>query len=264
MYGQIYIIENIINKKTYIGQTIRENAIDRYNGTLENTKNLHLKYSINKYGLDNFTIKTLCWFETKEELNKAEICYIEKYDSTNDKFGYNKHKGGIGGKQSDEALEKISKAMKKNLKEHPELWKKRIEGLQGDNNPMHRKGGHTKESREKMSNSKKKLFKEGKLSISRSAIEKSHTLESREKRKVSASKVWHIQYDLELNEVIKFHTLHDLYDYMVEEKLETKRKTYGGFKNLSTKQEVFSENGYNGYYYKMLNKSEYVNPEVNE
>ena len=65
-----------------------------------------------------------------------------------------------------------------------------------------------------------------------------------------------------MNEINKFHTLHDLYDYLVENKIETKRKTYGSFKNKKCKDEVFSKNGYNGYYFKIINKEEYANAEV--
>ena len=262
MYGQIYKITNIINNKVYIGQTIKENPIDRYEGNLLKTHNKHLKNSIIKYGIENFTIETLCFCNSKEELNKKEIEYISLYNSCDNNFGYNKHKGGIGGRQNDYVLNQISETMKQQWKNNPEKWEQRSIMLSGENNPLVKKGGHSEESRLKMSNSKKKLFSEGKLKFSESAIINSHTKESNEKRKITRSKNWFIQYDKNMNEINKFHTLHDLYDYLVENKIETKRKTYGGFKNKKCKDEVFSKNGYNGYYFKIINKEEYANAEV--
>ena len=246
----------------YIGQTIRKNPLDRYRGSLLNTHNNHLKSSICKYGEENFSIEIICKCDSKEEMNEKEIYYINFYNSLDDKFGYNEASGGIGGCYDDKIKEKISKTLKKERQEHPEKWANQLECCKGENNPMHKKGGHTQESKEKMSKTKKELFKQGKLKMSESAIINSHTPEAKQKRKESQSKFWFIQYDKNFNEIIKFHTLHDLYDYLVEQGIETKRKTYGGFKNKHAKEEVFNEKGYNGYYFKKVNKIEYANTEV--
>lgn len=95
VYGIIYKIENLVNGRVYIGQTTNKNGFDgRYNNDLYNrTHNKHLKYSINKYGLDNFNInKVLDIAFSQKELDIKEKCWIRIYDSINN--GYNIASGG--------------------------------------------------------------------------------------------------------------------------------------------------------------------------
>lgn len=113
VYGIIYKIENLVNGKVYIGQTMQSGGFkDRYensgNSLIEryyNTQlgerkskryyNNHLIKSIEKYGFDNF--KVIEFFDiafSKSELNMKEISWISIYNSTNPKYGYNIIQGG--------------------------------------------------------------------------------------------------------------------------------------------------------------------------
>jgi hypothetical protein len=119
MYGVIYKIQNNINNKVYIGQTTNDNGFNgRYSYNLEeNTHNEHLKNSILKYGIDNFNIdKEFDIANSQEELDEKEIYWIEYYNSTNPKFGYNKKEGGNGGLLSAESKIKMSKTKQINRK----------------------------------------------------------------------------------------------------------------------------------------------------
>lgn len=113
IYGYIYTIRNKINNKLYIGQTT-DNFDRRYSRNVEKyTSNKHLKNSIKKYGLENFEIdKEFDIAYSQEELNKLECLYINIYNTTNQKYGYNKMYGGSNGKPTAEALKHMSEARK--------------------------------------------------------------------------------------------------------------------------------------------------------
>lgn len=95
----IYKITNKINNKCYIGQTIK-NAEERWRehkshafGTHINDVNKTLYKAIRKYGLENFTFEVLQDnIETYEQLDKAEIYWIDFYNSFIK--GYNETFGG--------------------------------------------------------------------------------------------------------------------------------------------------------------------------
>ena len=115
VYGYIYLLRNNINNKMYFGQTI--NSFDkRYMSNIaSNTHNDHLKKSIAKYGINNFTIiKEFDIAYSKEELDALEDMYIKLYETINSNYGYNKQFGGSNGKPSKESRAKMSKAKKGN------------------------------------------------------------------------------------------------------------------------------------------------------
>ena len=115
IYGVIYKITNLINKKVYIGQTSRENGFkDRYCSKGEGIErvynyykynlkkgkicNNHLMKSIEKYGFEAFEVNEV--FDvafSRKELDIKEKIYINYYNSTNNLFGYNIEEGGKGG-----------------------------------------------------------------------------------------------------------------------------------------------------------------------
>ena len=95
----IYKITNLINNKCYIGQTIKT-AEQRWKehqshafGSHPNDQNKTLYKAIRKYGLENFTFEVLQDnIETFEQLDKAEIYWIDYYNSF--VKGYNETFGG--------------------------------------------------------------------------------------------------------------------------------------------------------------------------
>ena len=113
IYGVIYIIKNNMNNKMYIGQTTKD-FDKRYNYNLYNsTHNEHLKHSIEKYGIENFTIiKEFDIAYSKEELDALEDMYIKIYNTIDSEYGYNKKFGGANGLPSEETKHKISEAGK--------------------------------------------------------------------------------------------------------------------------------------------------------
>lgn len=94
----IYKIENKINQKVYIGQSINiEKRWVAHKNTASNKYSLSYDYplyrAIRKYGLKNFE------FSVIEEcnilsLNEREIYWIDYYNSSNKNFGYNLTLGG--------------------------------------------------------------------------------------------------------------------------------------------------------------------------
>ena len=115
MDGVIYMYENKINKKVYIGKTIDE--VKRIKSHLYESRKTSNKFynAVRKYGWENFEYIIVDRFESssKEELNtelsNLEIFYIKKFDSI--KNGYNTTEGGEGCKglkHSDSAKEKMS------------------------------------------------------------------------------------------------------------------------------------------------------------
>lgn len=87
----IYKIENIVNNKVYIGQSI--NIYERWlahKRDLRNNKhhNYYLQNSYNKYGENNFTFEII---ETcKEEvLSEREFYWINSFKSHNKNYGFN-------------------------------------------------------------------------------------------------------------------------------------------------------------------------------
>lgn len=135
----IYKIENRINKKVYIGQTIDFNhRIYLHLHYLNNNRhaNEHLQKSWNKYGGENFEI---CLFDNMTDevcgltrdrisnlLNEREKFWIKRYKSSDANYGYNLSEGGDGatlfgernpsfGKPKSEAIKnKISETINKN------------------------------------------------------------------------------------------------------------------------------------------------------
>ena len=95
----IYKITNNINNKCYIGQTIKTPE-ERWKehkqhafGTHANDVNKSLYKAMRKYGIENFSFEVLQNnIETYEQLDKAEIYWIDLYNSF--VKGYNETFGG--------------------------------------------------------------------------------------------------------------------------------------------------------------------------
>lgn len=111
--GVIYLAENSIDGKLYIGKTVRD--IEKYVRThYFNSKRGVKKYlynAIRKYGWDNFSWWVIDTATTKKKLNDLEASYI-RYLHTFRPYGYNLTFGGDGGAdyllgKSDEEKKKI-------------------------------------------------------------------------------------------------------------------------------------------------------------
>lgn len=112
----IYKITNLANKKLYIGKAINiENRWKKHLTEFRNNKhnNKHLQASWNKYtklyGEEIFKFEIILQCH-EDILNDSEEYFISYYNTTDNRFGYNKTSGGDGisnYKHSDEAKEKI-------------------------------------------------------------------------------------------------------------------------------------------------------------
>ena len=261
-YGQIYKIENKINHKVYIGQTILDDVLkERYgNNVAKNTHNIHLKYSINKYGWDNFSIEILEYCGTKDQLNEKEKYWIKYYNSTDQKCGYNIDTGGHGGVTSEEGKKKISETSKRYWDTHPEEKERRSKLYSGKNNPLVKSGGHTQESKNKMREIRIKQIQDGIIDMSK-ATKASHNPESQRKRTISKSKFWYIQYDINMKELNRWHTLKDMHEYLVKNGIESNYKNYKSYKQSYIQNKIFVDQMYknHGFYFYKIPKEEKLN-----
>lgn len=140
---KIYEITNKINGHNYIGYTklSLEKRFNLHNNS--KTKKMPIVSAIKKYGCNNFEIKLLCDFDTKEEAISQEIILIKEK-----KPYYNIHHGGTGGPMYGPMNGMYGK-------KHTELWlKNKSKSMTGENNPMFNKT-HTDEV--KLILSKKKI-----------------------------------------------------------------------------------------------------------
>lgn len=134
----IYCIENLINRKKYIGQSVDiKKRWYEHRRTLELKQhdNIYLQRAWNKYGKNNFEFYILTTCDIND-LNDLEIYYIQLYDTFNSEHGYNMTIGGdgcVGYKHTEETKRYISmiQSGKKLSEEHKallkDIWKNKIE-----------------------------------------------------------------------------------------------------------------------------------------
>ena len=111
----IYCIENLINHKKYIGQSVDiPNRWSHHKNELNSNMhfNDYLQKSWNKYGADNFSFYVLEYCAI-DQLDNLEVYYIDLYSTLNRDSGYNLTSGGsFNKKYSDETRRKISDSLK--------------------------------------------------------------------------------------------------------------------------------------------------------
>lgn len=173
------------NDMVYIGITSQKNPWNRWGVHKAHYEyNKHFSRAISKYSWGNFIHEVLFDGLTKEEAERKEIELIAYYDSTNEKYGYNKANGGSSnGKHTEEVKKIMSEKAKERLKNpennpmygthHSEEAKRRIsEKATGRR--------HSKEAKEKMSKQRT-----GEKNV---MYGKTHTEEAKEKISKATSK----------------------------------------------------------------------------
>ena len=126
----IYCIENIINKKKYVGRAIHlRKRLFFHKSRLNNNKDqcIYLQNAWNKYGEENFSFYVLEYCK-EEELNTKEQNWINVLNTFyKNKLGYNLTEGGkgiIGFIHSDKTKQKISSSKKNpSIKTRSEMGK---------------------------------------------------------------------------------------------------------------------------------------------
>ena len=154
MYGYIYKTTNLINKKIYIGQK----KSDKYLGNKYLGSGKLIVYALQKYGKSNFSVELLQECYSLNELNDAEMYWINKFNSTDKKIGYNITLGGGGTSGfhlSEESKKKIqitraTTEFKQKMQEiySSDEYKMKV-SHKGKDNPMYGKT-HSEEAKEKI------------------------------------------------------------------------------------------------------------------
>lgn len=206
-YGYIYKTTNLINGKIYIGQHKATEFDNKYKGS-----GVILRKTFKKYGKENFKVELIDdSANDKNELNRLEVYYIQKYNARNPEVGYNLHCGGnvqsgknnpMYGKRFKHTPDAIEKIRQSNLgrlrtleqrQKISNTRKQRIES--GDIIPWNKginTGSHSKESIEKASKTIKERWKNDKEFIEKMKrmyelrIGKKRSDEFREKQRQNA------------------------------------------------------------------------------
>lgn len=94
-FGIIYKATNVINGKTYIGQTIYslEKRVSAHENKAKNPTS-HFHKAIKLHGKDKFIWEVICECYSKEDMDEKEVYYINLLNSIDS--GYNMTLGGEG------------------------------------------------------------------------------------------------------------------------------------------------------------------------
>jgi group I intron endonuclease len=130
VFGEIYLVTNLVNGKKYIGQTRR--GIERrwvdHCSAARTTPGYMLHRAIRKYGCEKFSVEKISVAKNQDELNRAEIAAIAQYDTTG-KNGYNLTSGGqAGARLTDESKARLAAACCEAWKD-PERKAHRVAGM---------------------------------------------------------------------------------------------------------------------------------------
>lgn len=155
----IYCIENLINYKKYIGQSVNiHNRWRQHKNELNSNMhfNDYLQKSWNKYGAENFRFYVLEYCDV-DRLDNLEVYYINLYKTLNRNHGYNLTSGGSDNKiYSNETRIRISNA----LKGHKVSLESRIKisknhaDVSGDKNGMYGRR-HSEEAKQRVGQANK-------------------------------------------------------------------------------------------------------------
>lgn len=112
-YGTIYLVQNLTNGKSYVGQTTSSVKSRYYYHSKNKYSKSILSDAIRKYGLDNFKVTEIYTSFSKQDLDKAEIYFIKLYNSKVPE-GYNIKSGGSAGKLPKHIVQRIANHNKGN------------------------------------------------------------------------------------------------------------------------------------------------------
>lgn len=160
--GTIYLVENLINGRSYIGQTIQIWPLRKYQHYNNHEPSSLLSKALDKYGKTNFKWKILEKnIKTQKMLNFLEKFHIIHNKTNVNDGGYNLHEGGSNGKPNEETLKKMSESHKGLLagEKHP------LFGKRGKDNP----------------NYGRKCSEETKMKLRLAQLGKKHSIHSRKK-----------------------------------------------------------------------------------
>jgi DNA invertase Pin-like site-specific DNA recombinase len=97
----------------YVGQTWRDILVRFAQHCAKDSGCAYLRNAIQKYGKENFEIKTICMAFGQNDTDYWEGHFMDKFDSRNPDKGYNLKTAGSHGKHSQESKDKVSKANRK-------------------------------------------------------------------------------------------------------------------------------------------------------
>lgn len=143
MKYKIYLITNLLNSKQYVGIT-KFTLEKRF--LQHSRRGYALSESIKKHGKEKFSIELVEEVDSAEKAYELEQYYIKKYN-TKAPNGYNLTDGGdgiFGWEPDDEFRKKCSESVKK-------LHSEKRVGMYGKT--------HSEETKQKMSETSKKIFK---------------------------------------------------------------------------------------------------------
>ena len=130
----IYIIQNKINNKIYVGQTIEpENRWNKHKYTAKkyyldgNYKRAqYIHRAMSKYGINNFEFQIIEKWSSPDEVDDAECFWISFLKTRNNNFGYNITKGGsgLGSGEDHPCFGKLPHNKLFSLKQEKEIYQK--------------------------------------------------------------------------------------------------------------------------------------------
>ncbi len=121
----LYCITNLINGKTYIGQSVDTNS--RWRGHRRDSADpkVPLHFAIKKYGAHNFNFEVIATCQGQDNANELETYLVSQYDSfVNNGKGYNATHGGANAPKTEAWLKVITQKAQERAPQTSEQMKK--------------------------------------------------------------------------------------------------------------------------------------------